>query len=470
MVRRTSKTGIQTLANLRHVSQEAVEEAHRRGWLSFVEHRGKPSWRIGDAKNGCVRSLDGTPFKIGRELCKAEAETKGDDWHRLIGLDDVVAHDRLMVLLVEGIPDALAALHFAACEGTLSTIGIVIVLGEGARLLAADSEQLCGRKVRIVGDATPGGMAAAEIWGEAIVRFADEVQLLDLRGLRRADGAVVKDLNDCTRIHADDYEENRELWGITDLESGGRRVRVISKPPLLPLMEVFSAAGHSKTGSQTYREAEKQRNGETEETEKRREREGGEEKKESCAVPHNLKPTGMDALLFGTIPSTPGETNRLLFVLAGRLRREAKRGADLPPLVKAAALEWLKRAGKIADGRNWEDVVTMLEKRISRVRSAGNPFLDALEILDTLPPVEHPILVDRPKLERLARLCRVMGERGEFSLSTRQAAQTVGAKDASTGGDYLDLLEKQPFIECTKRGIPGKHHASRFRYIGPQPL
>jgi len=51
--------------------------------------------------------LDGHPFKINGECVKAKAETRGESWHRLIGLDDVVANDRREILLiVEGSKDA----------------------------------------------------------------------------------------------------------------------------------------------------------------------------------------------------------------------------------------------------------------------------------------------------------------------------------------------------------------------------
>ena len=81
------------------ISPQAVEEAIRRKLLRFVKHRNSHCWRFGDTHNGCLRRLDGQPFDINGQRVKAEAQTKGESWHRLIGLDDVLGNDRCEVLL-----------------------------------------------------------------------------------------------------------------------------------------------------------------------------------------------------------------------------------------------------------------------------------------------------------------------------------------------------------------------------------
>ncbi|MGC1321703.1 MAG: hypothetical protein WA849_05950 [Candidatus Udaeobacter sp.] len=108
------------LATRLAIDPQAIEEAIQRGLLSFVSHRKCRSWRFGDSSNASFRRVDGEPFRINGESVKAEAETRGESWHRLIGLGDVVANDRRDILLTpEGSKDALAALHFAAAEGNL---------------------------------------------------------------------------------------------------------------------------------------------------------------------------------------------------------------------------------------------------------------------------------------------------------------------------------------------------------------
>jgi hypothetical protein len=106
--------------------------------------------------------IDGEPFKIRGERAKAEAETSGKSWHRLIGLDDVVANDRRDILLTpEGSKDAMAAFHLAAAEDKLLDIGIVVALGSAVKLIHEDIEKFRVRRVRIFGDADTAGQHAA---------------------------------------------------------------------------------------------------------------------------------------------------------------------------------------------------------------------------------------------------------------------------------------------------------------------
>jgi hypothetical protein len=227
------------------ISPEAINEAIRRGLLSFVEHRNCRCWRFGDARNGCLRRLDEQPLDINGQRVKAEAETKGESWHRLIGLDDVLANDRREILLIpEGGKDALAALHFAAAEDTIREIGVVAALGSAVKLVPDDIEKLRGRSIRILPDVDAAGRDAAARIAQAITKPAAEAQIFDLAGLYRDDGVSVKDLFDVTRISYDDFEANRDLWTITDLDSKGQRVRIITEkhelfPSPLPLPHVF---------------------------------------------------------------------------------------------------------------------------------------------------------------------------------------------------------------------------------------
>ena len=226
------------------ISPEAIDEAMQRGLLTFLRHRNALCWRFGDARNGCLRRLDGHPFKINGECVKAKAETRGESWHRLIGLDDVVANDhREILLVVEGSKDGLAALHFADVEGRLSQIGIVVALGAGVKPLSDDVEKFRGRRVRIFGDADAAGQHAVSRVGKQLLPVVKEIQTFSLAGLHCEDGSLVKDLFDLTRIDYDDFEANRDLWSVTDLDSKGERVTILTKEheflfSLLPLPHV----------------------------------------------------------------------------------------------------------------------------------------------------------------------------------------------------------------------------------------
>ena len=217
------------LAKQLALTPDAIDEAVRRGLLSFATRRNCQCWRFGDSRNASFRRLDGESFHINGELVKAESETCGDSWHCLIGIDDVVANDRHDVLLTpEGSKDALAALHFADAEGTLSHVGVVAALGTGIKLLAEDVQVFRRRRVRIIADADQSGVQTAACLGERLAPVAREVQIFDLAGLNRDDGSRVKDLFDLTRIDYDDFEKNRDLWSITDLNARSQRVRSLS--------------------------------------------------------------------------------------------------------------------------------------------------------------------------------------------------------------------------------------------------
>src|SRR5205085_2439760 len=104
------------------ISAETVEELMRRGLFHWSgEH-----WRFADDSNGATRRLDGRKWK--------RADNGGAEWHKLIGLHDVVEHDRKHVMFaLEGSKDALAAAELAHRFGFLHLIGIICALGSGYR-------------------------------------------------------------------------------------------------------------------------------------------------------------------------------------------------------------------------------------------------------------------------------------------------------------------------------------------------
>jgi hypothetical protein len=229
------------LATRLAIDPQAIEEAIRRGLFSLVNHRKYFCWRFGDSRNASFRRFDGEPFCINGQAVKAVAETCGESWHRLIGLADVSANNRRDILVIpEGSKDALAALHFAAAEGTLMSIGVVMALGAAINLHSDDIGEFRNRRVRIIADSDQSGTLAAIRIAEQLAPVAMEVQNFSLMGLERYDGVPVKDLFDLTRIDYDDFEANRDLWSITDLDSKGERVQIVTNkqkfflPPLSP--------------------------------------------------------------------------------------------------------------------------------------------------------------------------------------------------------------------------------------------
>jgi hypothetical protein len=135
------------------ISVDTVEELVRRGLFHLTDDR---CWRFGDESNGTTRRLDNPKWK--------RADTKGQDWHRLIGLSDVVHNNRLHVMLaIEGSKDALAAAELAHRFGFLPQVGIMCALGSGYRPIASELQQLRGRRVGVIGDNDAAGIKTTEI-------------------------------------------------------------------------------------------------------------------------------------------------------------------------------------------------------------------------------------------------------------------------------------------------------------------
>ena len=434
------------------ISPQAIEEAIRRKLLSFVKRRNSRCWRFGDSRNGSFRRIDGEPFRIRGECVKAEAEAKGESWHQLIGLDDVVANDRGEILLIpEGSKDALAALHLADAEDRLMDVGVVAALGSAVKLIPGDVEKLRGRRIRIFPDVDAAGQNAAARIGQAIATLAAEAQIFDLRGLCRDDGAPVRDLFDVTRIGYDDFEANRDLCSITDLDSKGERVSVLTKeheflfsPP--PLPHVFPEShGFPVYPVSNSRELEK----ELEDLAKRN----------ACVTRHTARPRRW-------------KLERDLAGVAKRIGRELRTGELLKTFD-----EWHCASQPHLDPiKTREDYLAKFLAELGKVRvptGNGEALKEALEHVSTLSALELPILpemVEAPESwRRLAALHRGLARQsanGSYFLTCRDAAKADAGLNKDSALTINRALERLGVIKCERVGDarPGGK-ASEFHYL-----
>ena len=150
------------------ISVETVDELVRRGLF----HCSGDYWRFGDENNGTTRRLDGRKF--------TRADNSGADWHKLIGLADVVRHNRKDVLFViEGSKDVLAAAELAFRSVILEETGVTCALGSGYRPIASEIEQLCSRRVELIGDQDAAGVETTSIVSRALHRAGVEHGIWD---------------------------------------------------------------------------------------------------------------------------------------------------------------------------------------------------------------------------------------------------------------------------------------------------
>jgi hypothetical protein len=449
------KDSADELAARLSLSPKAISEAVRRGLVSFRKHRGIACWRFGDARNGCLRRLDGQPFQINGERVKAVAENRGNEWHRLIGFDDVLANDRREILLiVEGSKDALAALHFADAEGSLSDVGVVAALGAGVNLCADDVERFSGRRVRIFGDSDTAGQETMSRVGKQLIAVAEEVQIFNLAGLYCQRGSFVKDLFDLSRIDCNDFEANRDLWSVTDLNSKGERVSVLRNehefsfsPPPLPHV---SPESH---GFPVYPVSSTQELG---------------KELEELALRNAC--TKRD-----TARSRRWQLDRDLKAVEKRIARELNPEELIPTFDK-----WYSISRPYLDPKKTrDDYLAKFLAELGKVRvptGEGEALRKALEHVSTLPVLALPILpgiTEAPESwRRLAALhCELARQsaNGTYFLSCRDAAKAYQGLNKDSALSINLALARLGVVERVRVGDtrPGGK-ASEFRYLLPR--
>ncbi|OYW76135.1 MAG: hypothetical protein B7Z37_10305 [Verrucomicrobia bacterium 12-59-8] len=193
------------LAESRHLTLEAVSLALALRTLTFAIVQGYRCWLLTDAASRIAeaRRLDGMPFPECGPLGRRKAHTiRGSrkNWPLGVAVLQRVPDFRTL-LLVEGGPDYLAALHFAHELERWDVLPVAMLgRGTGAQIDPAAMELMRGRRVRIFphNDADGGGVKSARRWAAQLHRVGCEVDLFNFADLHRTDGPPPKDLNDCT--------------------------------------------------------------------------------------------------------------------------------------------------------------------------------------------------------------------------------------------------------------------------------
>jgi hypothetical protein len=474
----TAKNWGDELAIQLMISPDAISEAVRRGLVRFEKHRRVACWRFGDARNGCLRRLDGQQFKINGQRVKAKAATRGEAWHRLIGLDDVVTNDRRDILLVvEGSKDALAALHFADVEDRLSCVGVVAALSASVNLLADDVEKFRGRRVRIFGDADPAGEQAADRIGQQLASVAGEVQIFSVAGLNRDNGEPVKDLFDVTRIDVDDFERERDVWGISHLGSQGPRVRVVEQNP-----DFFSSRTNSapllvnKTAYHPTLSVTKDNQRSTNDNQGWE----GEKKEETSLSKANC--FDLFEIANSLACHEKGKAHRTQFELARHVRRvEVETGQPLNnDQLRAVHQRWFSASTALPEETTEPEAFGDFIDRLRKVRTipgtAGDTLQLAKERARTLPLPEIPGFQDAPEpMRRIAALhCelqRASGNAPHF-LTAEDAGAFAGLKHKIEAHRLQQRLADDRFgiLRCVKRGDPHKGgKPTIWLYLAPIP-
>ncbi len=90
----------------------------------------------------------------------------------------------------------------------------VAVLGASLKIHAEALPLFSGKCVRAFPHTDQPGREAADRWAAQLKGIVARLDALDFTGLRQQQGLPVEDLNDLCRIGAEEFEGNRELWGV----------------------------------------------------------------------------------------------------------------------------------------------------------------------------------------------------------------------------------------------------------------
>jgi hypothetical protein len=206
------------LAKVRKVSVGSVELAVRLGAVRFGKVCDVPCWILMDQRRLCAeaRRMCGSKFLAYGGLPERKAHTLGGSvkkWPLGVALQDPdFFQGGDWIAWVEGGPDYLSVLHYRLEKKT--NVVPVAMLGASARIGEEALELFRGRRIRIFAHHDPGeqGRRAAARWGEQLRGVGARVDGWSFEGLRKADGGLVTDLNDCTEIHPEDAVKLEEAW------------------------------------------------------------------------------------------------------------------------------------------------------------------------------------------------------------------------------------------------------------------
>ena len=199
---------VEHVCSSRLVSPAAFTLGRSMGVFGFAKVCGFPCWLVTDSarKIAEARRIDGAKFPPTVKLGERKAHTLGGSiksWPAGMAVLRSLPSFRAIMLL-EGQPDLLAAMHFLESHQVHDVLPIAM-LGRQAGATSIHPEALAllrDRRVRIYphNDPDGGGMSCAHRWAEQLHQHGCNLDFFSFGGLSRLDGKPVKDLNDCTAI------------------------------------------------------------------------------------------------------------------------------------------------------------------------------------------------------------------------------------------------------------------------------
>ncbi len=189
---------VQRLMKLRGFDRRGLLVAQERGMLVFGPFIGYEVYGVTDASGNVleVRRLDGRQFPAHSGLAERKSHAlKGSRKNWPVGIAN--AGDRPMILLVEGLPDFVAAFEVVVMENAADRVAPVAMLSAGSHLAADALPLFKGRSVRIIPHSDQAGRRGATVWKRELLEAgACKVDFFCLSDQGDSDDSVIKDLND----------------------------------------------------------------------------------------------------------------------------------------------------------------------------------------------------------------------------------------------------------------------------------
>lgn len=204
---------LEAIMKVRGISIEGLKLAVERGILCAGYHHDLPCWFVTDEHRiaAQARRIDGQRFFSADGLKAVSLTGTVGGWP--IGAAAIRSEHR-SVIFCEGGPDLLAAHAFIRAEMREHDAAAVAMLGASSPIANEALELFRGRRVRFVVHADTAGAKGLARWGTQLQGIAASRDSICFKGLHRADGEPVKDLNDALLVDANTFENARILWGL----------------------------------------------------------------------------------------------------------------------------------------------------------------------------------------------------------------------------------------------------------------
>jgi hypothetical protein len=392
------------------ISTDTLDELVSRDLLHFNDDH----WRFGDDNNGTRRRLDGKKWRLkSGEQVKAFPDNSSAEWHRLIGLDDVVRNDRKYLLLaIEGSKDALAAADFAFHIGALSETGIMCALGSGYRPIPSEMHKLAGRWVGLIGDNDEAGIETTQIVSFALNTAGVEHHVWDW-------GRCRTNARDFFSFWADCIEKEVKSFSDPFVKTLSGTVFSPSPPSSCSSPLVFSSSSPQTTGLT-------------------------DDEKAGIVAPF--------------IVSKRGTAHSKSFLLARAIRTKY-RNLNMNNMKEVFGLWFAKSQPHLPPDADEEQYLQKFFDQLQRVRFTDTALQAACERAIRAKP---PFIAAHDGNEELAKLAALHRELQRdardrpYICSIGVVVEFVPVRWRSQAGYLTHLLEEEGVIECIDRGLPRK--------------